>query len=161
SYWTGLPVTVSNAAGASGSIFLVSAAGGSPRTLVPEFASARHPIWSPDGRHVLFIGDRGARQRELDWFVVPAEGGDAIKTGALQVLRSAGASAPSDRPIPTAWTKRDDAVLMTTTVDARANVWKLSISPSTGQINGSPKRLTFGTAIERGPTAGANGRVAF
>src|SRR5262249_26470943 len=59
-YWTGLPVTVSVAAGASGSIFVVPVAGGLPRALVPDFATARHPVWSPDSRHLLFIGNRAA-----------------------------------------------------------------------------------------------------
>src|SRR5262249_54592957 len=130
--------------------------------LVPEFSSARHPVWSPDGRHLLFLGARGARPGELDGYVVPAEeAGDPVKTRALEALRQAGVASESDRPIPTAWRKRDDGVLTATAAGARSNVWQLSISPETGQVRGSPKRLTFGTAIERSAAASANRRVAF
>jgi hypothetical protein len=39
-----------------GKIYVVASAGGSPRQLQPEFAYADRPIWSPDGRHLLFAG---------------------------------------------------------------------------------------------------------
>jgi len=160
-YWTGLPVTISVAAGAAGSVFVVPVAGGLPRELAPDFATARHAVWSPDSRHLLFFGNRAADKLELDWYVVPAEGGNAIKTGALDALRRAGAASETDRPIPTAWIQRDDAVLVGATASARSNVWQLSIAPTTGMLVGSPRRRTFGTAVERNPSVAANGRIAF
>jgi Tol biopolymer transport system component len=128
---------------------------------VPDFATARHPVWSPDSRHLLFIGNRAAGNFELDWYFVPVEGGSAIKTGAIDALRRAGAASETDRPIPTAWTKHDEAVLVGATAGARSNVWELSISSLTGMVVGSPRRLTFGTAVERNPSVASNGRVAF
>jgi hypothetical protein len=36
--------------------YIVSASGGEPRRLASTFFSADDPLWSPDGRHVLFLG---------------------------------------------------------------------------------------------------------
>src|SRR5688500_11497481 len=50
-YWTGFPASVvaGGIPGALGNIHVVSAGGGVPRTLPFGVASARYPIWSPDG----------------------------------------------------------------------------------------------------------------
>jgi len=158
-YWTGLPVSISRAAGASGASFVVASTGGSPRALVPEFASARHPVWSPDGMRLLFLGGRSATEAGLDWYVVRADGSDAVKTGAFDALREAGAASIRDVPIPSAWTN-DHAVLTSTTARTSSNVWQLGISAA-GQVTGAPRRVTFGTAVERSPADGGHGSIAF
>ena len=39
--------------GATGTLALVPANGGTPRALAGEFASARYGVWSPDGKKIL------------------------------------------------------------------------------------------------------------
>ena len=51
--------------GGPGQIWVVPYTGGLPRQLVPAFAQARSPVWSPDGKWVLFEGVREGFQRDL------------------------------------------------------------------------------------------------
>lgn len=158
-YWTGLPVGISRAPGASGALFVVSSAGGTPRAVLPDFASARHPIWSSDGQRLVFLGSEASNPSELDWYVVQQDGGDPRKTGAFDAFRQADAASVRDVPIPTAWT-REQAVLTSTTARTSSNVWQLPVSHD-GRVTGPPQRLTFGTATERSPTATDSGTIAF
>ena len=54
-YWTGFSTGDPTAPG-SNKIFIVPATGGTPKQLVPDFESALFPVWSPDGKGVLFLG---------------------------------------------------------------------------------------------------------
>jgi len=38
----------------SGKIYVVSATGSTPVQVQPGFADARYPIWTRDGKHILF-----------------------------------------------------------------------------------------------------------
>ena len=73
----------------SGYMFVVPAAGGTPLPVQPRFLAAHHPIWSPDGKQLMFLG-RPANSHpprlDMDWWVTPVSGGDAIKTGVLPDL---------------------------------------------------------------------------
>ncbi len=79
-----------------------------------------------------------------------------MPTGASDALRKAGVTG---LPIPGAWTA--DGVIFTTFDNGPSNVWQLAISPSTNSVTGTPRRLTFGTAMERSPSVSSSGRVAF
>jgi Tol biopolymer transport system component len=162
-YWTGLPVWVGSvmtgtAAGGTASLFVVPAHGGTPRQLAPDFAHARFGTWAPHGKTVLFLG---ARERDpdpssMDWYVVGAETGEPIKTGAREVLRRSGVKGV---PIPGAWSS-DGVVTFATYDEGAGNVWQLAIDPGAGRVVGEPARLTFGTAVERSPATSA-GRIVF
>jgi len=152
SYWTGLPAGVP---GAVGSIFVVPADGGSPRELVTGLTSARYPIWSPDGEHILFFGDD---RKTTDWYVIPRNGGTAGKTGVVERLRVSGLRAA--HPVPGSWTA-ENAVVFATNELGSSNVWQIPISRSTHRVSGFPERLTFGTAIERNPIVANSGRIVF
>src|SRR5438876_807266 len=53
-YWVGRMLGGSRVLG--GRIFVVPANGGEPVELARGFATAKYPIWSPDGRSILFFG---------------------------------------------------------------------------------------------------------
>ena len=161
SYWTGFPpsVVAGGIPEALGSIFIVASEGGPPRAIRTHLASARYPIWSPDGRHLLFLGEENADQKTHDWYVVPRDGGKAVKTGAVPALRAAGLRAAF--PIPGAWQTGDNQVVFATNEIGTSNVWEIPISPSTGRVSGSPRPLTFGSAMERSPVVAESGRIAF
>jgi eukaryotic-like serine/threonine-protein kinase len=161
SYWTGFPpsVVAGGIPGALGSIFIVAADGGPPRAIRTHLASARYPIWSPDGGQILFLGEEDADQKTHDWYVIPRDGGSAIKTGAVQALRAAGLRAGF--PIPGSWRARDNAVVFATNEGDRSNVWQIPISPSTSRVSGAAQRVTFGSAVERSPVVAESGRIAF
>jgi len=157
-YWTGPPVWVTTVTHATG-LFVVPASGGASRRLASEFGNARYGAWSPDGEKILFVGarERDPNHPSLDWYIVSANGGEPIRTGAVEVLRARGLKGV---PIPGAWS-RDGAVVFGTYDEGASNVWQLRISPATGRVDGEPARLTFGTAIERGPAVTRTGQVLF
>ena len=73
--------------GALGNVFIVSSDGGVPRLVSTGLASARYPIWSPDGERLLFLGEEDADRKSHYWYVIPREGGGAIKTGAVEAMQ--------------------------------------------------------------------------
>ena len=158
-YWTGPPVWVTTVTRATTGLFVVPATGGSSRALAPEFAHARFGTWSPDGEKILFLGARESdpNQSSLDWYLVGVNGGEPIRTGALEVLRRGGLKGS---PIPGAW-NRNGAVIFANYDEGASNVWQLPISAVTGRVAGQPARLTLGTAIERSPTVSSSGHVFF
>jgi eukaryotic-like serine/threonine-protein kinase len=160
-YWVGQTAWVNvpglPAAGATGTLAVVAASGGEPRALARDFAGARYGIWSPDGKKILFLGERATDSAaSLDWYVTDSDGGEAFHTGALEAL---GAASVKGTPIPGAWTQ--EGVVFTTTDEAMSNVWRLPVSPQTGRVIGSATRLTFGTALERSAAVSAAGHIAF
>jgi eukaryotic-like serine/threonine-protein kinase len=160
-YWTGFPATVvaGGIPDALASISVVPSAGGPPQLLRPQVASARYPIWSPDGERILFLGEENTDQKLFDWYLLKRDGGNLVKTGAVQKIAAAGLVAGP--PIPAAWSASRGAVVFSTNEADRSNLWEIPIARDTGRISGSPRRLKFGTAIERSPAVAASGQIAF
>ena len=76
-YWTGRGGRLEEFAQQGGRIFVIPADGGEPRQLAAANGYAGSPVWSPDGRQILFA----ARARKLpflryNWFVTPVEQDD-------------------------------------------------------------------------------------
>ncbi|PYV17421.1 MAG: hypothetical protein DMG07_05885 [Acidobacteria bacterium] len=145
-YWVG---------GDFGKIYAVAASGGAARAVQPNFYIARHPIWSPDGKYILFSGTRDtqARRSTSDWWVAPASGGaEASKTGAFALFKQHGISRPvgSDGFTPAAWS--GDEVLFSAMMGDTTNLWKVPISRKSFQVSGTPERLTMGTGLEEQPS---------
>jgi Tol biopolymer transport system component/DNA-binding winged helix-turn-helix (wHTH) protein len=158
-YWSGQPVWsdgshTRRAPGATSTLAVVPVKGGTPNPLAPNLPSARYGVWSPDGRRILFLGESQAG--DLDWFVIPREGGAPRRTGAIRALRSAGIKGV---PIPGGWTKTQH-VIFTTAGSEVSNVWQVPISPESAEVSGDAARLTFGSAEERSPSVSdSNGAV--
>jgi eukaryotic-like serine/threonine-protein kinase len=149
-----------------GQVFIVSAAGGSPTRFQPEFASALNPIWSADGRRLLFNGARDTKDLPadaFDWWVAPSSSGPAEQTGALDILRRQrireGRQFFSSLIAPADWI--GDEVFFSGGSDENTNLWRLSLSQETGKAEGSAQKLTAGTSIEAKPSVLPGGRVAF
>lgn len=158
-YWIGFPasVIVDGIPGALGSIAIVSAAGGTPRELATGLASARYPVWAPDGELILFLGEDDAGAASLDWYLIRTDGTGLVKTGALAAMHATGLRAGP--PIPTAWTS--DGVLFATNEADSSNVWRIPIAPATGRPTGAAAPLTSGTSVDHSPSVSASGRVVF
>jgi eukaryotic-like serine/threonine-protein kinase len=153
-------------------IYVVPSAGGEPRRLRSDFAGATFPSWSPDGNHLLFLGNRDAKlpfEEAIDWWVMPLDSGPAIKTGALEATRNANLAGslqvyPWALPAP-AWQPQADSLVFSARSGDTTNLWRIGISPKTWKVTGAPERLTSGTMMEQSPSAasGPGGivRVAF
>jgi hypothetical protein len=73
----------------SAGVFIVSSGGGVPRAIHPEMATATHPVWSPGSDRLLVLGRKDAKapaRTELDWWILPIEGGSPQRTGAYRRL---------------------------------------------------------------------------
>ena len=73
-------------------ILLVPAKGGEPELFQSEYyvadvVSGAGPLWSPDGRYILFNGGRIGDPSTVDWWAAPVSGGPPIRTGARATLR--------------------------------------------------------------------------
>ena len=83
-------------------MFVVPSAGGTPRQLRSDFAAAALPSWSPDGRHLLFLGNPDEKlppEESIDWWVTPLDSGRRSRPGRSR--RPAERSSPAHtRSIP-------------------------------------------------------------
>ena len=64
------------------SIWLVGVTGGEPRRLTAGAGSDSQPRWSPDGRQIAFVSDRGG---EPQIYLISLSGGEARKASSLKM----------------------------------------------------------------------------
>lgn len=173
-YWTGAP-NVSIAVPGGGAVWIASAAGGEPRAVGGKFTNARYPIWSPDGKFLLFVGytsDKAYEESALDWYLAPAGGGEPIRTGAFAALKRTGLDARElnsnpaasfgilGLPKPGCWQAGSNRVIFSTATGAAWNIWETTLSAE-GKIGGSLRRITAGAGNESDPSCASDGAVAF
>jgi eukaryotic-like serine/threonine-protein kinase len=156
----------------SARIYIVAAAGGVPKQVQPDFVAAAFPVWTPDGTHLLFLGNRDEKlpmEDSIDWWVTPLGSGPAIKTGALAATRQAKLTGPLRvypwAPSAPTWQPQSDSLVFSANSGDTTNLWRIGISSETWKVTGPPQRLTSGTMIESDPSAafGPGGvvRIAF
>ncbi|HUQ90979.1 MAG TPA: protein kinase, partial [Bryobacteraceae bacterium] len=144
----------------SGKIYVVSATGGASRELKIQIPWASVPIWSADGRFLLFIGSTDpSGMGSTDWWVAPAEGGQAVQTGAAAAFTRAGLRTYRGVSNPYAW--KGDQIVFSAGLGDSSNLWQLPITPITWQIKGPPQPLTSGAGQESGASLAADGRLVF
>jgi Tol biopolymer transport system component len=151
-------------------IHIVALGGGPPWELQPEFAYAESPVWSPDGRHLLFLGSKerppfgqwiGAASNTFDWWVTPLEAGRGkpVSTGAAR--RFPGFHGRNCRP--GSWVAHGSSHMITFSIQAEdtSSLWQVGISPQTWQVDDVPEQLTSGTSLDVDPSFEVNGRLVF
>jgi eukaryotic-like serine/threonine-protein kinase len=140
----------------SSTSLILPLSGGTARQLQPDFEVVAFPTWSPDGKHVMFLGRAKSDSREEGWWVAPVEGGAAARTGI-----SISTIFPSTRPpfSPPEWTS-SGRIIFSKSEPASANLWQLSLSSETFQVATQPERLTLGATLEVRPSF-ASGYLAF
>jgi len=78
-------------------VFIVSSGGGVPRAIHPEMATATNPVWSPASDRLLVLGRRDPKapaRSELDWWILPIDGGSSVRTGTASGAGDDPAAAP-------------------------------------------------------------------
>ena len=139
-----------------GRIFVIPADGGEPRQLAAAHGYAGSPVWSPDGRQILFA----ARARELpflryNWFVTPVEQDQPVATNAAEMLNGLGYQVP----MPSQWLSSNEVVFALGRKDG-SNLYRVGIDPRTAKVRGPLQQLTFGGGIEDAPSVSADGLIA-
>jgi serine/threonine protein kinase/Tol biopolymer transport system component len=145
-YWVG---------GDFGKVFIMDANGGPAHPIQAGFANARFPVWSPDGKSILFEGYMRPDydpETDKDWWLAPLDDGAATRTGLLPHFKSQRITADSG---PAAWLPNNE-ILFAGRLDDVASAWTAKVSAGTAKIVDTPKRLTFGTNIDRHPAAGVD-----
>ena len=162
-------------------LYVVPVVGGISRPIQPDFFDARYPVWSPDGKHLLFLGKGRAGHKlepsEFDWWVTPVDGGTAIKTQAFAGFRRHGLnathtydvrtpSAPdlglnaSGHFVPSTWRANGNTIFFSAGLADSTNLWKVSLS-KTFEVAGPPGRLTSGTGLEMQPSVAGDETLVF
>jgi len=153
-------------------LFVVPSTAGAPRRVTTELATYCCPVWSPDGKSLLVVGSAtGIGWDVPDWFIVPVEGGKALKIAVQTTLTRAGLS---DFTAPSAWLGVGNLLIFSATQGGGGhlytvsaglsggvyNIWQLPIEPATGAFRASPQRLTAGSGEYAGPPS-LDGRIPF
>jgi Tol biopolymer transport system component len=125
---------------------------------------ARSPIWSPDSKHVLFLGASTPTGfgvlPDYEWWVVPVEGGKPVRLDAAQIFQKAGLSVGPLIPRASAWLPDNRILFSASLKDGPPNLWQFSIVGRDWRLIGEPQRLTSGTGEEH-PSGSAGGRLVF
>jgi len=121
-------------------IVVTPVAGGAPRRIAEDFDFPMQPLWSPDGTRIPFAGFR-RQGDQIDWWIVPLDGGSAVKTGAGAILAKI---LPGRFALPSDWI--EDQILF-----SAGNLWRVPLARD--QKLGTPERLTTGSALELAPRA--------
>jgi serine/threonine protein kinase/Tol biopolymer transport system component len=154
-------------------IFVISAKGGPAKELTTQVPWGMDPIWSPDGKHLMFLGSLDPLGfSSYDWWVAPVEGGRAINTGALSGFEQNGLTSGFDSNRvrgqdelhtitlrPRVWKR--DRLIFSANVGDSTNVWQVGIEDKTWRIQQPPQRLTTGSSQEFSPSLSDDGQLVF
>jgi len=153
-YWVGDRDTTI----ASGWLFLLSLVDGSSVRLATDFKDARLPVWSSDGRFILFTGCRTEKQPLpacSEWWATSPDGTRVQNTGGLAQLGN-------DQIVLIdigGW--YGDSVLFSGRKGNTTSLWRVAISRTSLRVAGKPRQLTSGDAREVAPSLAEDNTIAF
>jgi serine/threonine protein kinase len=141
-YWTGRPVTSLRVQGSK--TFVVRSTGGTPIPVAPELDTASFPVWSPDGKRLLFRA--GDVFDQHTWRMAPVQGGPSREVANAAFWETHGLR----NCTPVAWLHDPDRILFAGGPDFAplSAIWSVGISPETGRLTGPPRPITNGTGLE-------------
>jgi eukaryotic-like serine/threonine-protein kinase len=141
-------------------MFLIPAQGGIPVPFQPEFsivglAAGSAPVWSPDGKCLIFNGRRADDPASLDWWVAPVAGGPAVRTNAHSSL-----SLPPVWQCPYSWVGSYVYFAAGNTVEG-VNLSRAHINKKNWKVSGPAERITSGPGMQYGASVLRDGRLIY
>lgn len=161
SFWTGDDdVTV-----ASGQLYLIAVDGGQPLRLASDFADARMPGWSSNGRNILFTGCRNVAKPMpacAEWWVTSVDGKTVTDTGALSLLRAHGIVALD----PIASWDNDHVMFSgrggnTSSFAGNRSLWSLRLSSADLHATDGLQQMPGSAGVDGATPVAENGTIAF
>jgi eukaryotic-like serine/threonine-protein kinase len=148
-YWTG-PADPFPMRNGFGKIFVLDLSTSTTRQIRPDFTAAAHPVWSPDGKKILFVGAKETTARGFDWWITPANGGAAIPCPVMPegVLFD-----------PFTW-RGNRVYFVWYDASELKFIGQLTVDAATGRT-GKPFRYSATTSDAYSPSVSKNGIVAF
>ena len=141
-------------------LFLVPAGGGVARPFQPEFtippagASFSWPLWSADGKSILFDGFRPGERDSRDWWLAPLAGGPAVRIKAPVRVGSHASR------LVLAWRNKSVYYSEGTTVGG-FSLYRVPLSEGSQPEAGPPQLLTSASGIQFGASISSDGRMVF
>ncbi len=141
-------------------MFLVPPSGGQPQPFLPEFSvlavfKASAPVWSPDGRRILFLGMKEDDPSSSDWWSAPVSGGTPVRAHLEKFL----SDAPFDG-VPYAWD--GGAIYFSTGVTIGGyGLFRVPIDAKTFQVSGTPQRLASDPGVLFTLSIDRNGGIVY
>jgi len=141
-------------------MFLIPVGGGTPIPFQQEFsivglASSSAPVWSEDGKYIIFNGRRTDDPASLDWWVAPVTGGPAVRTDAHRNL-----SLPPVWQCPYSWAGSYIYLATGTSVEG-VNLFRVRIDRSNWKVSGPAERITSGAGMQVGASVLPDGRLLY
>jgi eukaryotic-like serine/threonine-protein kinase len=156
-YWVGQEYNLDDSFKEGAKAFVISSQGGVPTQIAPQFVDARYPVWSSDGRAILFQGaaePKATFDAASDWWVLPELSGKAVPTGAFSVFRQQGLILYGCR---FHWSGR--TVFFAARKSFGTNIWALDLSDDY-RAKLPVRRLTMSTNDEIDPWVSPTGKLA-
>ena len=143
---------------ATPSIWTVAANGGTAKEIKIGKSLGGIPVWSPDGKGLLFIGfgDVADGKDDRDWYYVAADTGVVTPSGARQRLDAGGLELGRNLGVTSGGMLFADGNIEST------NIYRLPLDAAFQKATGPPVPLIVGAGFSFSPTASQDGRrIAF
>jgi Tol biopolymer transport system component len=147
-YWEGDP------SHRGSEMFVIPADSGPPRRLAPDFYEARYPVWSTDGRHILFLGVRDPHDATHDWWTTELGTNTVVQTKAWEAFDQRGLAVAG----PAVWV--GDRVIFSARTSS-VGLWSIRLAAREGHASGSPEPLSLGISGITEASLNGSGRIAF
>ncbi len=141
-------------------MFMVPADGGAPRPFQPEFVIFRKggshssPLWSADGKTILFDGVRPGDPAGPGWWLAPVAGGPAVRINPPQFIN------PRATRVVMAWW--NDHIYYTEGKSMAAmSLYRVPLSGGSRPAAGPPQLIASLPAMLWGVSISSDGRMVF
>ena len=135
-------------------IWIVPANGGAGREVKPGKTFRAPPIWHPDGKSLFIIDASGAPT--FDWYLVSADTGGALPTGAGERLRALDFGPGRDLSVT------EGGILFPYGTLDSTNIYRMPFDAGFTRATGTPVPVIVGAGFSVSPTSSSDGRrIAF